>query len=391
MLFQYPWRSDEDILGDSETYRGRLFALNPELYTSILRGHDERAETGSLALGREYLEMVQRVAEVTPLNVQEMISEQLRQLNTMSAPGLADAAALTLKGDQYDCYTKVTQNITTSRHQGRTFFITGPGGTGKSYLLRALQHWCNTSRNPSVLLAPTGIAARNIDGNTIHSALSIYVESRSYHTGLFQFSKDKWEELKKRTVLIIDEVSMVDGRLLDYISTLFAKLKGNNRLFGNMHVIVFGDLMQLPPVDGQKVFKAAVWKLFHPIFLRQPQHQTDLKFFGILNKIRFGIMDDEVKDALTERWQRYNPRHVLWNTTYLSSLRTEAAAINHAVLSGMPSENPIIVSKSEDFENGERISAVEDSKVFKRGTNFASTVVCTPGAKVMFLTNSIDR
>ena len=171
--------------------------------------------------------------EVTPLNVQEMILEQLHQLNTMSVPGLADAAALTLKGDQYDCYTKVTQNITVSRHQGRTFFITGPGGTGKSCLLWALQHWCNILRNPSILLAPTGIAARNIDGNTIHSALSIYVESRSYHTGLFQFSKDKWEELKKRTVLIIDEVSMVDGRLLDYISTLFAKLKGNNCPFAS--------------------------------------------------------------------------------------------------------------------------------------------------------------
>ena len=51
---------------------------------------------------------------------------------------------------------------------------------------------------------------------------------------------------------------MVDGRLLDYISSVFARLKGNNRPFGNMHVIVFGDLMQLPPVDGIKVFKAAV-------------------------------------------------------------------------------------------------------------------------------------
>jgi ATP-dependent exoDNAse (exonuclease V) alpha subunit len=173
------------------------------------------------------------------------------------------------------------------------------------------------------------------------------------------------------------------------VSTLLAKLKENNRPFGNMHVIVFGDLMQLPPVHGLKVFKASVWKLFHPIFLRQPQRQTDLKFFSILNKIRFGIIDDEVREVLTERWQQYNPSAVLWNTTYLSSLRDEAAALNHAILSGMPSDNPMFVSKAEDFENGDRVTHSEDSKVFKRGTNFASSVVCAVGAKVMFLTNSM--
>ncbi|KID81260.1 hypothetical protein MGU_11360 [Metarhizium guizhouense ARSEF 977] len=119
-----------------------------------------------------------------------------------------------------------------------------------------------------------------------------------------------------------------------------------------MHVIVFGELMQLPPVEGLKVFKASVWKLFHPIFLRQPHRQTNDKFFRILNKSWFGIVDDEVRYTLEERWRQYNPEHVMWNTTYLSSLRDEAAALNHAVLSGMPAGNPIFVSKAEDFENG---------------------------------------
>lgn len=182
---------------------------------------------------------------------------------------------------------------------------------------------------------------------------------------------------------------MVDGVLLDYLSSLFAKLRRNNRPFGNMHVIVLGDLMQLPPVEGLKVFRASVWKLFHPIFLRQPQRQTNAKFFRILNKIRFGIIDGEVRDTLEERWRQYNPEHVMWNTTYLSSLRDEAAALNHAVLSGMPPENPMSVSKAEDFENGLRLQHLEHSTVFRKGTNFASSVVCTVGAKVMFLTNSM--
>ena len=128
----------------------------------------------------------------------------------------------------------------------------------------------------------------NIDGDTIHSGMSIYSERGSYRTGLFNFADDKMEALKRISVLIIDEVSMVDGRLLDYISSVFARLKGNNQPFGNMHVVVFGDLLQLPPVDGIKVFKANVWRLFHPLFLEQPRRQSDEAFFRVLNKIRFG-------------------------------------------------------------------------------------------------------
>jgi hypothetical protein len=388
LLDRYRWRSDKEILGAASTYRDRLFSLDPALYHQILQGQDLREQASRIAIGREYLEMVQRVAESVPVNVQEMVSQQLQQLNAMTVPGLADAAAVSLCGDQYTCYVKVTQNIQASRHQGRCFFITGPSGTGKSYLLRALQHWFNTSMQPCILMAPTGIAARNIDGSTIHSAMSIYCERGSYHTGLFHFAEEKRNDLKKKTVLIIDEVSMVDGKLLDYVSTTFAKLKENNRPFGNMHVILFGDLMQLPPVEGQKVFKAAVWKLFHPLFLKQPQRQRDQAFFHILNKIRFGIVDDEVKEALTERWRHYDPRTIIWNTTYLSSLREEADALNHTILAGMP-DNDTITYEALDFENGVRRHGTEHLKVFKRGTNFAKTVVCKPGAKVMFLTNSM--
>jgi len=147
LLYHYHWRSDEEILGGSATYRERLFALNPGLYNRVLRGQEEMAQAGHLALGREYLEMVQRVAEAVPINAQHMISEQLRQLNTITVPGIANAAAVNLRGNQYDCYTAITQNISASRHQGRCFFITGPGGTGKSYLLRSFwQYACHCLR-----------------------------------------------------------------------------------------------------------------------------------------------------------------------------------------------------------------------------------------------------
>jgi hypothetical protein len=308
LLYHHAWRSDDEILGGFPTYRERLFALDPGLYDQVLQGQQEAAHTGYLALGQEYLEMVQRVCEAAPINVRNMMSRQLDQLNTMTVPGVADGAALGLRGDQYTCYNTITQTISASRYHRQCFFVTGPGGTGKSFLLRAIQHWCNNSCNPCLLLAPTGIAARNIDGNTIHSALSIYSERGSYRTGLFQFSDEKRNNVKRKTILIIDEVSMVDAGLLEYISKIFAKLHDNNRPFGNLHVIAFGDLMQLPPVRGQKVFKSSLWRLFHPLFLSQPQRQTDMRLFQILNKIRFGIVDEEVQQALTKRYQQFDPR-----------------------------------------------------------------------------------
>jgi ATP-dependent DNA helicase PIF1 len=216
----------------------------------------------------------------------------------------------------------------------------------------------------------------------------IYHELRNYLTGLFNFAENKMEALKKKSVLNINEVSMVDGRLLDYISSVFVRLKGNNKSFGNIYVIVFGDMIQLPPVDGIKVFKATVWKPFHPLFLKRSYRQNNQRFFNVLNKIRFGIVDNEVKEVLTQCWQQYNPLQSIWNITYLCSLCKEADAMNYTVLSGMPQAKAVSYN-TVDIENGERVSGTEFSRIFKLGTNFPSIVIYNIGAKVIFLTNNM--
>lgn len=109
----------------------------------------------------------------------------------------------------------------------------------------------------------------------------------------------------------------------------------------------------------------------------------------MLNKIRFGIVDEEVKTALTERWQAYNPAREPWTTTHLTSLRDEADAMNFAELSEMLEGNSTRTSVALDFEEDQRVFGSEYGKVFKRGTNFPAMLTCTPGAKVMFLTNSM--
>jgi ATP-dependent exoDNAse (exonuclease V) alpha subunit len=271
--------------------------------------------------------------------------------------------------------------------------VTGPGGTGKSFLLKALEAWCNRSRNQALLLAPTGIAANSISGATIHSALALFSEGTSYRSGVLATGHDRRAALRRVKVLIIDEISMVDSQLLEFVSATFSKIHNNAKPFGNLHVVVLGDLMQLPPVTGYKVFYSPLWRLFHPLFLEQPQRQVrDLRFFRILNKIRFGLIDEEVQEALTERFQQYNPAEQTYKTTFLCSLRTEAYAMNEVVLASLPTSEPTsfpYVSVARDYEGDTPITNSFHSTTFKRGTNFPDLVTCIVGAKVMFLTNGM--
>jgi hypothetical protein len=138
-LHQCAWRSDAEIIGGMGTYREGLFTLDPNHFDRLLTGHDER-RTGRMVIGEEYLEMLQRIAEVLPMDIQDLVTRQLQQLNSMKVPGLMDTAAVTLQGDQYAAYTTITENIQAPGRRRKCFFVTGPGGTGKSCLLKALQH-----------------------------------------------------------------------------------------------------------------------------------------------------------------------------------------------------------------------------------------------------------
>ena len=132
-------------------------------------------------------------------------------------------------------------------------------------------------------------------------------------------------------------------------------------------------------------------------FLRQPQRQIqDLKFFHILNKIRFGVIDQEVKEALQQQANRFDLATQTYMTTFLCSLKNDAFRMNKLMLSTLPesdSESSIFHAiDCEDgkvLEHGEGYDDSADLRTFKKGTNFPRTVSCIIGAKVMFLTNSM--
>ncbi|KAJ8048747.1 ATP-dependent DNA helicase PIF1 [Holothuria leucospilota] len=204
-------------------------------------------------------------------------------------------------------------------------FLTGGAGVGKTRLLTALyQALLRTlnsqpGENPDdikiILVAPTGKAAYNIRGSTIHSAfcipanksLSVYSALTSEKLNTLQ---SKYRHLK---LVIIDEISMVGIRLFNYINYRLQQIKGNQNIFGSVSIIAVGDLFQLQPVydrwifqnplDGYSALANNVWKEKFSIFeldeiMRQ---KDDLLFAQILNRMREGKHTDNDLNTLRKR------------------------------------------------------------------------------------------
>lgn len=192
-------------------------------------------------------------------------------------------------------------------------FITGKAGSGKTTFLKYL---ISHSKKRCVVAAPTGIAAINAGGVTLHSLFGIPFGSISPYDRLeYKFTEYKIELLMRLDLLIIDEVSMVRPDVLDTIDRKLRWVRGDDEPFGGVQVVMFGDLFQLPPVvkkedrkilkeyyDDYYFFNALVFKRtgFHVVELTKIFRQTDEEFIKVLNDIRnYTVTADEL-DVLSE-------------------------------------------------------------------------------------------
>lgn len=194
--------------------------------------------------------------------------------------------------------------------QGQSVFFTGPAGTGKSVLMRAIiselkaKHARDAER--VAVTASTGLAACNIGGITLHSFSGIGLGKEDAATLIKKVkrnpkAKNRWLKTK---CLIIDEISMVDGDLFDKLSQIGRVLRNNGRPWGGIQLVITGDFFQLPPVpddskrEAKFAFDAATWNtsIDHTIGLTQVFRQRDPEFARMLNEMRLGkITDDTVR------------------------------------------------------------------------------------------------
>ena len=186
---------------------------------------------------------------------------------------------------------------------GRSIFLTGKAGTGKTTFLKTV---VERSRKRSVVVAPTGVAAINAGGVTIHSffqlPLSPYVPGTQVKDK-FDFSKQKRKIIASLDLLIIDEISMVRSDLLDAIDSVLRRYRDHFQPFGGVQLLMIGDLGQLTPVvtpEDERLLKphydtpyffgskALAQTNYVTIQLTQVYRQQDITFVDLLNHIREG-------------------------------------------------------------------------------------------------------
>lgn len=183
---------------------------------------------------------------------------------------------------------------------GGHMFVTGKAGSGKTTFLKYLLSSVSNVKN-TMVVAPTGVAAINAGGQTIHSAFMMPFAPILPGSKLEPLTRPKYRALKDLSLLVIDEISMVRPDLLDGIDDRLRHVKNSDRPFGGIQVLMFGDPYQLPPVisdadwkflkphyTGKYFFDALVWRKvgFEAVEFTKVFRQTEQVFVDILNRLR---------------------------------------------------------------------------------------------------------
>lgn len=265
-------------------------------------------------------------------------------------------------------------------------FITGRAGTGKSTLLTLFRQ--TTSKKVAVL-APTGIAALNVKGQTIHSFFGF--PPRLLRPD--EIRKKKNHKLYKAIdVLIIDEISMVRADIFDNIDIFLRKNRENNQAFGGVQIVLFGDLFQLPPIVSAQEKPFFYDRYPHPYFfaarvfqeleldfleLSKVYRQENIRFLRMLDAIRLNQLEPEDLEELNQRCiDRQEPEKGFYIT--LSARNASVDALNFKKLSGIAGPGKFYQA---------RISGQFDPKWYPT----ESLLQFKKGAQVMFLRNDPEK
>lgn len=266
-------------------------------------------------------------------------------------------------------------------------FITGRAGTGKSTLLQVFRQ---SSRKKVVVLAPTGVAALNVKGQTIHSFFG-------FPPRLIDPARDikrkRFRKLYENVeTIVIDEISMVRADLLDHIDYFLRLNRDDPRPFGGVQMVFFGDLFQLPPVVSSPAeqqlfqsfypspffFSAKVMEglSFEMVELTQVYRQDNRFFLRLLDAIRLNRLDEDDLENLNSR---HHPRHIPEGSAITLSARNATVnAINRKQLDAInqPVKTYLATTKGKFPPNVYPTEAALQLKL---------------GAQVMFIRNDPDK
>lgn len=279
--------------------------------------------------------------------------------------------------------------------EGKSLFITGKAGTGKTQLLKEIVSRLEAKKRYVAVTAPTGIAAHNADGVTIHSF--IHLPLSPYLPGvkiprLYDLNEDEVRVVRQLQVLIIDEVSMVRCDMMDAADDILRHYRNSKEPFGGVQVVMFGDLFQLMPVAdeeeeeqlmeyyeslyffGSKVMEELDYAMLE---LKKIYRQDKRSFVRLLNKIRWGRINAVTQEKLDRLFHRNYKVSEGSHQIILTTHNRKSKRINRQKLEAM---------EGQEWDYQAYTEGSFPSQEYP--TNFHLNLKV--GARVMFLRNSDD-
>lgn len=284
----------------------------------------------------------------------------------------------------------------------KNILVTGPAGTGKSFLINQLKKSAKIINKKIAVTAMTGCAAWNIKGKTLHSWSGIGIGDKPVENLIKTIKKksrlrEKWINTD---VLIIDEISMLTKDLFEKLNEIAKIIRLNQRPFGGLQIILLGDFYQLPPIDiNNKVsfcFESPIWDLciHEKIILKDIIRQIDPKLQKCLNEIREGKCSDETETIFLNCLDKKIPsskEDII--PTKIFSMKTKIKEINDRELNSL--NNEIIEFnletktelKKKDYIISDNTHIDYYSNNIDKNANYEKNLQLAIGAQVMLLVN----
>jgi ATP-dependent DNA helicase PIF1 len=297
--------------------------------------------------------------------------------------------------------------------QGHNIFITGPGGSGKSALIKMIHKHAYSQFKDIQVTALTGCAAvlLNCKAKTLHSWAGIGLGNGTIEELVTKIKKNKFAKAlwRQTHILVVDEVSMLSLKLFNLLNEIGKAVRGNFKPFGGIQLIFSGDFFQLPPVgdnsepDTQRFcFESEQWNSVFPrdcqIQLLKIFRQTDEIYSAILNQIREGKIKRKSNDLLLQYVERPFASNLVVEPTKLYPTRNKVENINNtkmASLQGLEREFKIKYVKDIEMTKNDRLKRLEftDKDIQVELDFLAGNLICEKemklkiGSQVMCIVN----
>ena len=283
---------------------------------------------------------------------------------------------------------------------GANVFLTGEPGAGKTHVINQYIAWLEAAGLKVAVTASTGIAATHIGGLTIHSWSGLGIRDQLTPYDLDQIGSNERivKRAKQAQVIIIDEISMLDGKVLDMVDQVLRTVRQSGEAFGGMQIVLVGDFFQLPPVTRQGdmmryAFESRAWESAKPLvcYITEQYRQEDELLLGLLGSIRRNEIEEDHYTLLQEQteiaYEHLEP-------TRLYTHNADVDAVNAAKLAELPApartfkmsgvgRKPLLDGLMKNCLSPENLVLKEDAMVMCTKNNFEAGYVNGTLARVV--------